>query len=92
MADGIADPFTVSQEAFELIKETLDEVVLVPEKEIERAVRLLALENKLVTEGAGAISLAAALAMPKRERGKSVCVLSGGSIDAEKLAHILEEQ
>jgi len=92
MADGIADPFTVSQEAFELIKETLDEVVLVPEKETERAVRLLALENKLVTEGAGAISLAAALAMPKRERGKSVCVLSGGSIDAEKLAHILEEQ
>ena len=92
LADGIAGPFTISREAFELIRGTLAEVVLVSESEIVKAVRLLALENKLVTEGAGAISLAAALAMPKEERGKSVCILSGGSIDAEKLAHILEEQ
>ena len=94
LADGIAgDPSFASTRAarmlFELVKETIDEVVIVPEAEIARAVRLLALENKLVTEGAGAISLAAALAMPKEERGKSVCILSGGSIDAEKLAHIL---
>jgi threonine dehydratase len=51
-----------------------------------------ALENKLVTEGAGAISLAAALTVPKERRGKSVCVLSGGSTDGVKLAHILEDQ
>ena len=97
LADGIAgDPSFASTRAarmlFELVKETVDKVVIVPEAEIARAVRFLALENKLVTEGAGAISLAAALAMPREERGKSVCVLSGGSIDAEKLAHILEEK
>jgi threonine dehydratase len=39
-----------------------------------------------VTEGAGAISVAAALGMSKLERGKSVCILTGGSIDAEKLS------
>ena len=92
VADAIADPITVSRDSLELIKETLDDIVLVPEDEIERAIRLLALENKLVTEGAGAISLAAALAIPREERGKSVCILSGGSIDAVKLAHILEEK
>ena len=78
------------REALELVKQTLDEVVTVSEVEIAKSVRFLAVENKLVTEGAGAISLAAALAMPKEKRGKSVCVLSGGSIDGEKLAHILE--
>jgi len=94
MADGIAGPpsFASTRAAhslFELVKETIDEVVLVPEVEIAESVRLLALENKLVSEGAGAISLAAALAMPREERGKSVCVISGGSIDAERLSHIL---
>jgi len=92
LADGIAGSFRISREIFELVRETLDEVVIVPEPEIARAVRFLAIENKLVTEGAGAISLAAALAIPKEERGKSVCILSGGSIDAGKLAHILEEK
>ena len=51
-----------------------------------------ALENKLVTESAGVISLAAALAMLRQERGRSVWILSRGSIDADKLAHILEEK
>jgi threonine dehydratase len=72
-----------------LVRETLDDVVLVSDEEIEKAIRFLALENKLVAEGAGAIGLAAALATPKENRGKSVCVLSGGSIDGERLAHIL---
>jgi threonine dehydratase len=92
LADGIAGKYYLPNELYALVRETLDEVVVVSEDEIARAIRFLALENKLVTEGAGAISLAAALAMPKEERGKSVCILSGGSIDAEKLAHILEEK
>jgi threonine dehydratase len=44
-----------------------------------------------VTEGAGAISMAVALAVSKETRGGSVCVISGG-IDAEKLKQILENQ
>ena len=92
LADGIAGSYRISREIFELVREALDEMVVVPEAEIVKVVRFLALENKLVTEGAGAISLAAALAMPREERGRTVCVLSGGSIDAEKLVHILEEQ
>jgi len=93
LADGIDGEGTLMPSgSIELVKETLDDVVVISEAEITRAVRLLALENKLVVEGAGAIGLAAALAAPKDRRGKSVCVVTGGSIDPVKLAHILGEQ
>ena len=59
------------------------------EDQITEAIRFLILENKLVAEGSGAMSLAAALNIPKEERGKAVCVLSGDSIDADKLAKII---
>ena len=49
----------------------------------------LAMKNKLVTEGAGALAVAAALALPREERGKTVCILSGGSVDPGQLAEIL---
>ena len=39
---------------------------------------------------ARAISLAAALETPKEKRGKTVCILTGGSIDADKLVEALE--
>ena len=57
--------------------------------DIANAVRLLALRAKLVAEGAGAVALAAAL-RPDAPRGKKVCIVSGGCIDPDKLAVILE--
>ena len=93
LSDGNAvnlGAFPNSEKVLQLVKETIDDVVLVSEDQIADAIRYLALENKLVTEGAGAISLAAALNTPVEERGKTVCVLTGGSIDAGKLAKILK--
>ena len=49
------------------------------------------MDTKLVVEGAGALSLAAALATPAEARGKTVCILSGGNIGPERLASILAE-
>ena len=90
ICDGIAigqtDPW---KEPTELVMGTLDDMVVVSEDKVRDAIRYLALENNLVTEGAGAIAVAAALEMPIRDRGKSVCILSGGSIDGEKLSKIL---
>jgi threonine dehydratase len=51
------------------------------------AVRLLATRARVVAEGAGALALAAAL--DRGWAGKVVCVVSGGNIDASKLAKIL---
>jgi threonine dehydratase len=81
--------FPNSGDLLKLIMSVIDRVLLVSEDDIKNAIRYLAFENKLVAEGSGAISLAAALNTPKSERGKTVCILSGGSIDASKLSEIL---
>lgn len=91
---SICDGISIGQSEFprestELVMETLDDMVLVSEDKVRDAIQYLALENNLVTEGAGAIALAAALDMSKKKRGKSVCILTGGCIDAEKLSKIL---
>ncbi len=88
LCDGSALPLTVD-ESYPLLREIVDEVVLVGEDDVRATVRRLALGNKLVVEGAGALSVAAALAMPPERRGRSVCVLSGGTIGADQLASIL---
>ncbi len=88
MCDGVAVPY-ITDEMFPLLREVVDEVVRVSEDAVESAIRRLALRNKIVVEGSGALPLAAALARPEGTRGKSVCVLTGGNLDAEKLVAIL---
>ena len=95
LADGMALnlgalPSYIADNSVKLIRETIDEVVTVSEEKIKDAIRFLTLENKLVVEGAGAISLVAALQTPKEQRGKTVCIISGGSIDSDKLVEILK--
>jgi threonine dehydratase len=66
----------------------LSAAVAVPLGEVAAAVRTLATRAHVVAEGAGALALAAALAGPGGE-GRVVCIVSGGSIDPERLAAIL---
>jgi threonine dehydratase len=88
LCDGVAVPY-VTAEMFPLLSELADEVVLVSEDEVRAAIRLLARANHLVAEGAGALATAAALKTPPAERGRAVCLVTGGSIDLPKLAAIL---
>ena len=90
ICDGVAVPY-IMEEMYPLLREVVDEVVLVSEKAVKAAIKRLALCNKLVVEGAGALPLAAALTIPEKRPGKSVCVLTGGSIDADKLVAILSD-
>ena len=76
-------------EMFPLIKSVTDESVLVPEDVVKTMVRRLALEDKMVVEGSGALAVAAAQEIPRAERGVSVCLVTGGSIDRDKLVSIL---
>ena len=57
-------------------------------EEIVASIRLLADRNSVIAEGAGAASVAAALS-GQAGSGKVVCIVSGGNIDAGKLARIL---
>jgi threonine dehydratase len=73
-----------------ILKELVDDVVLVPERELERAVAMLVGIEKTVVEGAGAAGLAAMLLDPKRYSGKKVAtILCGGNIDTHLLANVL---
>ena len=74
----------------EVIRELVDEIVLVSEAELETAVSLLLQIEKTVVEGAGAAGLAAVMANPEIFVGKNVgIVLCGGNIDTRLLANVL---
>jgi threonine dehydratase len=91
--DTLAEGIAVKQPGeltARILRELVDEVVLVPERDIERAVAILASIEKSVVEGAGAAGLAAMLADPARFAGKKVgTILCGGNIDTHLLANVL---
>jgi threonine dehydratase len=73
-----------------VIRELVDEIVLVSEAQLETAVSLLLQIEKTVVEGAGAAGLAAVMANPEIFAGKNVgVVLCGGNIDTRLLANVL---
>ena len=85
--DGIGGPW-VSEEMWMLAQRLLDGSLTVTLEQVASSIRLLTARNRLVAEGAGASSVAAALHGGETE-GPVVCVVSGGNIDAETLATIL---
>jgi threonine dehydratase len=89
IAEGIAVK-DVGDIAFGIIKKEVEEVLVVPEETIERAVVALIEIEKTVAEGAGAAALAALLEHPQRFAGKKVGLpISGGNIDSRVLASVL---
>ncbi len=79
---------SVLAEMWPLASTLLDGSLVVSLDETAQAIRLLAEHNRVIAEGAGAVSVAAALA-GKAGTGNVVCIVSGGNIDAAKLAVIL---
>ncbi len=73
---------------WERARTLVDSAVALPLTDVAEAVRILATRGHVVAEGAGALSLAAALAGHAGE-GRVVCIVSGGNIDADRLAAIL---
>ena len=72
------------------MKDVVDDIVLVEEEHLERAITLYTDVEKTIAEGAGAASLAALLAHPARFSGRKVgLVLCGGNIDTRLLASVL---
>lgn len=74
-----------------VIREQVDQILLVGEREIEGAVLLLLEVEKAVIEGAGAVGLAALFENRNRFKGKKVgLILSGGNIDILALSSIIQ--
>jgi len=90
LADGIAVK-RVGKRTFPIVRELVDEVVLVEEEEIALAIVALLERTKLLVEGAGAVPLAALLGGKVANlSGKTVCVLSGGNIDVKTISVVVE--
>jgi threonine dehydratase len=73
---------------FSLAKRLLDGAIVSTPEDIAAAVRIIAEQNHVISEGAGAASVAAALT-GKAGTGKIACVISGGNIDPQKMIKIL---
>jgi threonine dehydratase len=94
LADGLAVP-VVGSNAFEVARHYVDETVLVTEKEISIALLRLIENEKIVSEGGGAVGLAALLPGGNLDRadlkGKNIVVpLCGGNIDTTVLGRVIE--
>lgn len=89
-ADGIAVK-KPGELTYEICKEYVDEIVTVSDDEISAAILALMEQHKLVTEGAGAVAVAAAMFGKIDLKGKkTVCLLSGGNIDVTILSRVID--
>jgi len=90
IADGIAvkKPGSLT---YEICKNYVDEIVTVTDDEISAAILTLMEQHKLVTEGAGAVAVAAAMfGKVDVKNKKTVCLLSGGNIDVTILSRVIK--
>lgn len=89
IADGIAvkEPGSLT---YELCKQYVDEIVTVNDDETAAAILALMERQKVVAEGAGAVSVAAVLFNKLPVKGKNVvCIVSGGNIDVNTLSRVI---
>lgn len=90
IADGLNAPHA-GRNALAIVRELVEDVVLVSEGEIEKGFRFLYERAKLACEPAGAAATAAVLAgkVDLGSSGRTVCVVSGGNVAASTAAGIL---
>ncbi len=91
LADGIAVK-RAGELTFEHVRKVVDGIVTVSEEEIASAILYLLEKEKTVVEGAGAVPVAALLhhKIAGLEGRRTVCVVSGGNIDVNVVARVIE--
>ena len=90
----IADGIKVKEpgvNTFEMCQKYVDQIVTVTDDEISSAILALIEQQKLISEGAGAVSVAAAMFNKVPIKGKKVvCLVSGGNIDVTILSRVIK--
>jgi threonine dehydratase len=79
---------SVTERMWQRMRPVTDGAITVTLQQTADAMRMIAEKSRTIAEGAGALSLAAALSDPSRE-GPIVCVVSGGNIDLAKFAELV---
>ncbi|MBP1682419.1 MAG: tdcB 2 [Proteobacteria bacterium] len=91
VADGIAVR-TPGELTFDLVQRYVDDIVTVDEEEIASAILLLMERIKTISEGAGAVSVAAVLnRLHSYKNSKIVALISGGNIDVNMMSRIINQ-
>ncbi len=88
--NGIGAPY-VFPAMWDMASSLLDDSIVVSVEQAAKAIRLLAVNHHVIVEGAGAVSLAAALS-GRPGSGKIVCLVSGGNLDQEHFMTILQSK
>lgn len=91
IADGIAVK-TPGDLTFDIIKDLVDEIIVVDEDEIAQAMVFLLEYQKLIAEGAGAVSTAAVWSgkyVPSKDENV-VCIISGGNVDINTMYRVID--
>jgi len=90
LADGIAIK-QVGELTFPLIEKYVADIIAVEEEAIAMAIVSLMEQGKLVVEGSGAVGLAAMMyGLKTIHKGNTVCLLSGGNLDIQTVARVVE--
>ena len=79
---------SVTERMWERMQAVVDGTITVTLDQTRNAMRLIAEKSRTIAEGAGGLSLAAALSEPSLQ-GPIVCVVSGGNIDLDKFAELI---
>ena len=77
---------------FEIVRNHVDELVLLSEEEIADGIRHAYFEEQIIIEGAGAVGIAALLAGKVKAKGKTIVLLSGKNIDMNLHQKIINQQ
>ena len=89
IAEGVAVN-KIGKKNLKIIKELVDETILVKESSIEQAISIFLLNDKTLVEGAGALGLAALLESKDRKKSDDIGVIAcGGNLDSRVLSSLL---
>ena len=89
IAEGVAVN-KIGKKNLKIIKELVDETVLVKESSIEQAISMFLLNDKTLVEGAGALGLAAVLESKDRKKSDDLGIIAcGGNLDSRVLSSLL---
>src|SRR5581483_8479947 len=93
IADGIAGNLEAGSCTFPLIQSTIDDILIVSESEIKKAIISCLNYEGILLEGAAAVTIAALISGKLAEKGRTIgLVLTGGNIDFSKLAGLITDR
>ena len=93
IADGLAGGIEANSITFPLVQTYVDEIILVREESIKKAITYVWKKEKLTVEGAGAVGLAAIMENPQRFwKQKIIIIISGGNINRDFWNRIVRKQ